>query len=153
MNSNYLKQEQNTSYTLPKFFIMDEAGKCGIFAFEKAENDEVLFNLKPERVNCGTALKKGGVKWNTNKIIIYGNNGQICEYESEEAFENFLSSTNNNYFSGVSSNEENQFKKGMSFISLGTLPISFGMKLRDIKYGDLLIMHSHDQKIKIFKLK
>jgi hypothetical protein len=160
-NTHYLKQEQNTSYSLPKFFIIDEAGKCGIFYLEKNDNDELLFNLKPERVNFGSAYKKGAIKWSDNKIFIYCNNGQIYEYESEEAFENFLTSgtDNKNFLNGYGNNVNNQdqnqnnIKKGSIFVSLGTLPISHGLKMRNIKYGDILIMHSHDQKIKIFKFK
>lgn len=163
-NKNY-KYNNNFCYYLPKIFAADDSGKCVSLLFEKDEKGELAFNFKTEGVNTGSAVRNGGVKWNEGKVFLYCKTGQICEYEIDilsDYFNNFSANTNKefnslSYINGLSHNNNINnnvnLNKFANSISLGVSAISYCEKFSDLVFGDLLIVHSHDQKIKILKLK
>lgn len=150
-SNNNLMYENLYLFSLPKIFIVDETGICASVHFEKNEKSEVIFNFTKEKVNCGSSLKSGGVKWNDKKMFFYCKNGQLYEYEIDDFIENVNKLNVSDNYNNLSNKEKNV--KINNMIQIGNSPISYCMKYRDIKYGDLIILHSHDQLIKIFKIK
>jgi hypothetical protein len=157
-NKNY-NFVNNFCFYLPKIFLLDDSGKCVSLLFEKDEKGEIAFNLRQEAVNTGSAIRNGGIKWKENKVFFYCKSGQIYEYEIDDLFYYFNSISVNKDFNSLSNinslrkNENNlNLNKIGNFINLGASEISYCEKFKDLVFGDLLIVHSHDQKIKIFKL-
>lgn len=155
-NYNYVN---NLCIYLPKIFILDDSGKCVTLLFDKNEKSELTFSLKPETVNTGTAIRNGGLKWNERKVFLYCKNGQIYEYEIDDLFDYFNSVNANNDFNSLSnikslSKNDNvvDLNKIAYSINLGNSAISYSEKFKDLVFGDLLIVHTQDQKIKILKL-
>ncbi len=170
INKNYTYNNNFCLY-LPKIFIVDENGKCSSLIFEKDEKNEknekneVNFYLRYEMLNTGDAIRTGGIKWNEKKVFLSCKNGQIYEYEIDDLFEyfNINEGTNNasvlgnvntfikeSKYDNINGPNKNKLAK---FINLGTNAISYCEKYRDLVFGDLLIVHCHDQKLKILKLK
>ena len=116
-----------------RIFIFDDSGKCGFLEIEKNLNNknnnlenEYNFLLKAGNVYSGNTYRNALVRWNDSTIFSLCKNGQIYEYDSDK-----LTNLNN--------------------INVGNSSISHGFKYHDLVYGDLLVVHSHDQKIKVFK--
>jgi len=156
-NKNY-DYINNNSFYLPKIFIIDDNGKCVTLIIDKNEKLDLVFNLKPESVNTSSGIRNGGVKWNESRAFLYSKNGLIYEYDIDNMYDFFNSINANENFSIISNYNtndvaKNNIRKILNSINISTTPISYCEKYKDLIFGDLLVVHSHDQKIRILKSK